>query len=534
MNLSDQEILELNELCSAVIDQRLTDAQRERLSTWLASSEAARRYYVRAMGQSASLHTYASEMHTEVAPARPVTSWRWFWVGGSLAAAAALVVVFFVGRSTRTSPPVANVRPPVLVARISAAKDAEWRGKSFAPGAPVAKGQNLDLAAGYAEITFDSGARVILEAPAQLTVNSAWESTLRNGTIKAIVPQQAIGFRVSNPSVEVVDLGTEFTMIAGADGSTEVLVLKGEVEAAPRIAKAVEQDVMLLRENESRRFARTGVTDVPDHESKFARFSQPLPLERFVPRYRYAHWAFNAAGQLGARFVGIDGTEQEIPTTLTALDDLPATIGEGRWQGALGLNGAHYLSTRFPGLSSATPHTIAFWVRVPPNAPLSEAYSILGWRSGLAKLNYRPVHVSWNRNPQEGALGAIRTDFAGGCAIGSTSLRDGRWHHIAVVFTPGEGDAPVQVKQYVDGYLESSTVIPGRTRGPADTPESALDDQLWIGSRIGATGPRQERFRGEIDELFIADGALEPQEIVQLQRENRLETPTALAAAANP
>jgi hypothetical protein len=61
MNLTDREILELNELCGAVIDGTLTEAQRTRLSAWLGQSEAARRFYVSALGQSASLHTYAAE-----------------------------------------------------------------------------------------------------------------------------------------------------------------------------------------------------------------------------------------------------------------------------------------------------------------------------------------------------------------------------------------------------------------------------------------------------------------------------------------
>ncbi len=527
MNLTDQELLELNELCSAVVDQRLTDAQRERLSAWLLSSEDARAYYVRALGQSASLHTYASEIHAEVSPARQVTTTRWFWLGGSLAAAAMLALMFFVGRSNQAAPANTDGRAPAQVARISAAKNAEWRGTKFSPGTQLAKGQAIELLAGFAEITFDSGARVILEGPASLTVNSAWASTLRGGTLKAIVPPQAIGFRVSNPSVEIVDLGTEFTMVAGTDGSTEVFVLKGEVEAAPRFSHA-EQDVMLIRENESRRFAKNSVGDVADRDSKFARFSQPLPLERFAPDYRYAHWSFDDASQMDARIVSTVAGESNLPTTIATPDNLSATITKGRWNGAFNLNGAHYARTTFPGLSGPAPHTVAFWVRVPPNAPLSDAYSIIGWRSSLPKLAYRPVHIGWNRNPSEGALGAIRTDFGGGCAIGSSSLRDGKWHHIAIVFSPGADNEPVQVKQYVDGFLESSGIIPGRTRGPAGAPDATLDDSLWIGSRIGTTGPRQERFRGEIDELFIADGALEPQEIVQLFQENR---PVAVPAA---
>ena len=34
MNLSDHEILELNELCNAVVDGTLTDTQRSRLTDW--------------------------------------------------------------------------------------------------------------------------------------------------------------------------------------------------------------------------------------------------------------------------------------------------------------------------------------------------------------------------------------------------------------------------------------------------------------------------------------------------------------------
>jgi hypothetical protein len=85
------------------------------------------------------------------------------------------------------------------------------------------------------------------------------------------------------------------------------------------------------------------------------------------------------------------------------------------------------------------------------------------------------------------------------------------------------------VKQYVDGRLESSAIVPGRIRGPAATANPALNDLVWLGCRLGASGPRQERFRGEIDELYIADRALAPQEIVQVMADNRVP---ALALAA--
>jgi ferric-dicitrate binding protein FerR (iron transport regulator) len=528
MSLQDREILELNELCNAVIDQTLTDAQRARLSAWLTSSEDAREYYVRALGQSASLHTYASEMHAE-APGVPKPARRparIVWLGAVIAAAAAIAVIVSMKIRPALADPVAAVpKPATFVARLSAAREVSWAGAAaLQPGALLRKGQRLDLASGYAEVTFDSGARVVLQGSTSFVINSAWDATLRKGTLKASVPPQAIGFRVSNPSVEVTDLGTEFTMIADSSGATDVLVLKGEVEAAPRAS--ADSDTILLRERESRRFEADGISEVSDREEKFAQFDQPQPLERFTADFHYAHWSFDeTGGGFAGHYTGAGA--RELPAVLQGSDVDPAhaTVA-GQWHQALRFNGELQAQTSFPGISELSAHTVSFWVRVPGDASLSDAYAMVAWRTGTAKMSYRPVHISWNRNPNEGALGAIRTDFSGGCALGTTSLRDGRWHHVSVVITPSDDTAiPVQVKQYVDGRLESSAIIPGKFRGPAAGPKPELNDLVWLGCRLGPSGPRevrQERFRGEIDELYIADRALAPQEIVQVMADNRV------------
>jgi ferric-dicitrate binding protein FerR (iron transport regulator) len=530
MTLGDKETLELNALCGAMVDGSLTDAQRERLAAILRESEAARRFYVRALGQSASLHDYAAEMHAD-APEVPRQSRKVIrfslWWGALLPAAAALAVGwFYMFRPNSASEDVASVGlPSEFVARLTAAKDLQWVGNGLNPGAHLRKGQKLELAKGYAEVTFDSGARLVLEGGASLAINSAWDATLLRGTVKASVPPQAIGFRVSNPSVEVVDLGTEFTMIADAHGA-EVLVLKGEVEAAPR---AAEQDTILLRERESRRFAASGVSDVSDRDSKFARYTQPLELDRLMPSTRYVHWSFDekSGETLAADAPGADAAEFS-----ARLIDANATAhSEGAHGGALRFDGNLHVEAALPGISSNTPHTVGFWVRVPKDALLSDAYSMVTWATRNKKLRNRWVGINWNRSPSEGVIGVLRTDFAGGQALGTTSLLDGKWHYITVCFTPGDEDpnVPVQVKQYVDGRLESSTIIPGRTRGPAVTENESVADTVYVGCRLGVSGVMPQRFRGEIDELFIADRGLEPNEIVALMKNNRLPSGTLLA-----
>ncbi len=406
-------------------------------------------------------------------------------------------------------------------------------GKRSSRGRACIKGQRFELAAGYAEITFDSGARAVLEGAASLEINSAWDATLRHGTLKVSVPAEAVGFRVSNPAVEVVDLGTDFTLIAAEDGAADVLVLRGEVEASPR--RGYDPEVILLRENESRRFDPSGVSVVPNSAQKFARFSEPVELERFTRVVKSAHWSFDELA--GDRAPA--NSRMASAALLTArihnegTDEGGAVRPEGRRGRALRFDGRVYAEAVFPGISGSH-HTVAFWARVAKDAPLADAYSMVAWIPQSPKLGHRPVGINWNRDPAEGPVGALRTDFAGGCAMGTTSLRDGNWHHLTVCFDAGDDQdgSPVQVKQYVDGRLESSGIIPGQTRGPASAGNPALLDRVWLGCRLKVNGPQSQRFRGDVDELFIADRFLGPGEIVHLMRAN--EIPTADLAQNQP
>jgi hypothetical protein len=172
------------------------------------------------------------------------------------------------------------------------------------------------------------------------------------------------------------------------------------------------------------------------------------------------------------------------------------------------------------------PHTVSFWVRVPADANLGNAYAMVGWGVNNPKLGSHPFHIAWNRNPGEGIVGALRTDYGGGFAVGATSLRDGRWHHVAVVFIPrDDAERPMEVKQYVDGRLEGE----GRPspsgsdvfKYSADNNDAA-NGTVWLGCRLGPRGVRTDRFIGDIDELFIADRALGPDEIVRLMNNSQL------------
>ena len=536
MNLTDEERLELHALCDALVDGVITEAQRARLEQWLATSEEARRCYVRAMSLSASLMEYAGEMQAEApdAPAAPVRIVRpaaWVWAIGSLAAAAAIVLAFWIGED-KPKPDAEEIASASqgdddAIARLSGAKDARWVGPALATGAELHHGQRIELASGFAEITFDSGAQVMLEGPASLDLNSAWDAVLRRGTLKATVPPEAVGFRVSNSSVNVVDLGTEFSMVADESGATEVFVLKGKVEAAARDAAGNETQPVVLQEKQARRFAKAGGFEVRDHEAKFARFARMVKFDRFASSTRYAHWSFDGAGaEVGAA----DREGNAAPFQSASGGSLAGARVEGYRAGGLRFDGQLSAKAPLAGIRQKSARTVAFWVKIPEDAPLSDTGAIVSWPQGMAG---RVMSVGWNRNPAQGPIGGVRTEIGRGALIGNTPLRDGRWHHVAVVFSPrmktDKSDVGVQFRHYVDGRLETMAGRHGgrRLKG-GEMFATTTEDALWIGR--AADRSEGESFRGTLDELFVADAALTPREILHLMRENKPATPEMLAA----
>ncbi len=152
------------------------------------------------------------------------------------------------GKNTRrheegvANPP--DVASESTVARLSNEVDSRWEPSRAGDGSnggshpesvalPIrtefSAGQRLSLLAGLAEITFHSGARVILHGPAQFVVSNGLGGDLQFGKLTAKVPHGAAGFTISTPAGKVVDLGTEFGVKVNADRTMHVIVYVGEV-----------------------------------------------------------------------------------------------------------------------------------------------------------------------------------------------------------------------------------------------------------------------------------------------------------------
>ena len=112
----------------------------------------------------------------------------------------------------------------------------EFTGRSAATGNAVEPGW-LRLKSGLAQVVFYSGARVVIEGPAELQILSPGEAACRTGRLTAEVPPQARGFRIGTPQMNVTDLGTVFGLDV-KDHQTELHVFKGSVEFQPSVANA--------------------------------------------------------------------------------------------------------------------------------------------------------------------------------------------------------------------------------------------------------------------------------------------------------
>ena len=137
-------------------------------------------------------------------------------------------------------------------------------------------GRQFKLESGLMEITYDTGARVILQGPVTYEVESAAGGFLSVGKLTAKLenkakdsnPQSPIPnpslstnhyplFTIKTPTATVTDLGTEFGVEVGKSGATAAHVFRGTVEVQPAAdGDKPDWPVVRLVQNESVRIER--------------------------------------------------------------------------------------------------------------------------------------------------------------------------------------------------------------------------------------------------------------------------------------
>jgi len=167
----------------------------------------------------------------------PIPKRRRYWFGISAAIACLGVTVFVVFRSNHHSaPPVAMVAspqvssaPPATITAITTLKPRKPGDNSA--GASLVAGQQIRVDDGAIEVTFSSGAVIVVQAPARLSIVDANAVALTNGRLTAHVPVAARGFRVISPGLLTVDHGTDFGIrTVPKSAASEVHIFGGSVD----------------------------------------------------------------------------------------------------------------------------------------------------------------------------------------------------------------------------------------------------------------------------------------------------------------
>lgn len=315
------------------------------LSATLENDPAARREFLEILNLAAALDDHASS--SEGHPPRSLSR-----QSRRLPPAAAAILVAvgvggllagLVGRYTAAPPAVAAVVREI--------------GSDGAIGnGSVSVARPYDLAAGTLELVTVTGVRIVIEAPAAFTFESAQRLQLRRGRIAADVPPAGKGFTVVTPSGKAIDLGTSFGVSVGDTGDTQVHVFEGEV-----IAEAEHGRRRSVRGNEAVSLsADKAKRDV--RSAAFVRRGEMPALE-----------AGFAAGQMTRSREMLQALQRD-PAVIAVYDfdepDLPSgqfTVVQGRWPGSKAADFANpgdFLPVTIGDGRPWPQLTLAAWVRL--------------------------------------------------------------------------------------------------------------------------------------------------------------------------
>ena len=402
----------------------------------------------------------------------------------------------------------------VTHAVISLLDDARGRfgGNALSAGQRLTDGL-LDLESGLAEITFDNGAEVTLEGPARFLLESGNRSRLDIGSASAVIPEQARGFVIHTPTSYIKDLGNAVSVDVRSDQETDLHVLEGEVEVVPT-GKQAAKSPRKIRQSESLRLSGREVETI-----RFKPDRKIIPLPKApVPAPTSVHWSFDSWNGAST----LDDSRSHA-FKLTG-DRKPASPGltDGPFGQALRFSGdAVFARSGFAPSPTNSPKTLACWVRVPINPAMNQ--SILAWGAERTGPKWQ---LTWNQQAVHGNLGAPKVEFGEGYLTGTSDLRDGEWHHLAIVILGGPRiGVASHVRIYLDGKLEAPSGKRQQRIKPGNPASESLP--LTLGRSVIKRRDKVDSFfEGDLDELHVFNGPLLPRQIVRLMKRNSLAAPT--------
>ncbi len=466
----------------------------------------------------------------------------------------------------RDQPPLAqraSAEPkPEYAGRISGTADCHWADPQNAPHTTaVPLGDKYVLNSGLMEITYRTGARVILEGPCTYEVESANGGFLSLGKLTARVesakpeaanPKSQIPnakFVVRTPTAIVTDLGTEFGIVVGKHGDVATHVLEGAVDL--RVLPHGRSDGQSIRigANQSVRLVMGAEGQGPTvlhGKADTACFVRPGQLSQWAREQTlrpFRQWETFSAElrKRGDLLAYYDFQPDENDRTVLRNRAATGAALDGRIQDA------PWVSGRFPGKDALRFGWPGSSVRL--NVPVErQRLTLAAW----LKLDYLPTAAEcsgsllmsdgWNRMGAGNFTGRIAWQIANGgrmlfcldnwkdnvssrSALDAAGMR-GQWRHLAVVYVygPEASHAAFYVNgEPVGGADMSASVHPTMAAKVGSALIGGWDPDYSEGSPM-VDGPGGRWLHGTIDELMIFRSALDAKEIHRIYESTKPQT----------
>ena len=235
------------------IEERLLEdkALRKQLLE-LSTEEAALTDWAKSEEVSASLDDRTFQDRVPSPSTKSTFSKPVIWLTAAAAITLGVFGLTWWSQSQKTFPSSATIAPSQGIALFAASIDAHWIDANPDPGSSLTAGQ-YQLSSGSVDLVFSDGAKVSVGGPAVFELKSARHLHLESGQAVARISDEALGFIVTSPGSEVIDLGTEFGLSVDASGQTDVHVLDGLVEVHPSNPNNSTPGVT-ISEGQARRF----------------------------------------------------------------------------------------------------------------------------------------------------------------------------------------------------------------------------------------------------------------------------------------
>lgn len=538
-------------LIQSLIDGTITEAESTEVNELLRNDSLLRAFYI----DQVRIDSHLQDYHTKAIPfvligrhdsGRHRT--KIISIAAASIAAGIAATVTFMSAVKPDVPDTSHIQyshfkstpNPMPLARITGIEDVDWSESTggLSVGTWLSAGK-LEIETGLIEITYDSGTSVILKGPAAYYIEENNRGFLESGTLRAHNPKTVAQFEIETSNTKLVNFGTSFGMTASTNSNTAIHVIKGHLraqasgESDPQWRDLYAGDAIEIAE---------GLESPAKYNSFAADENQfdwsPKRHHDRPEKLNYLHWSFDDFDGLhfpesGSGFSGVN-----YPAMTRDFNQVPSEnvwTTYGKYGQALEINTDNrFLETEFAGIEGHHARTVAFWVKYDgpvANIPKKHFGSVIAWgkpeRGKLWKVALR------NSANNRKSLTA-RTEVGWGNTAGSTTLNDGEWHHVVSVFTGGKNsDAGANVLHYVDGKLEKRSLIMSRSVDTSTDSENHYPVCIGLGIEVPASKnieslvsnsklqeARLPTFKGQIDELFLFNAALTPDEIIRLMETN--------------